>query len=100
MVLIKGKNGTETKIKIDKDIVSEIIESSKIDKEIDMVFISRIIKTPTEKDKAKLKDLCTKYQIDVDPLNRRFTKHKIFIRENNLYDAFQKLVILKTRFRS
>lgn len=99
MVIVVGKNGTKIKIKINKDIIEEMMESSKVKKDIDMVFISRIINTPREKDKAELKDLCTKYQIDVDPLNRRFTKNKVFIRENNLEDAFKKLIILKTRFK-
>ncbi len=99
MVLIRGKDKSLTKIKVNKDIIEEMMESSKVNKDIDMVFISRTISTPREKDKAELKDLCTKYQIDVDPLNRRFTKNKVFIRENNLEDAFKKLIILKTRFK-
>lgn len=101
MVIVKHKNGTKTKIKANKDVLEEMLESvKKIKKDIDEVFISRTITTKTEEERSKLKDLCTKYQIDVMPLDRTFIKHKIFIREDSLKEVFRKLIILKTFFKN
>jgi len=98
MVLIKNKNGTINKIKINKDIIEELLTASKNDKEVDEVMISRVVTTMTEPERAKLKDLCTKYKVDVQPLDRHFIKHKIFIREDSIKEAFKKLIFIKTAF--
>lgn len=100
MVLLKHTDKSISKVNVNKDVMKELFESSKINKDVELVFISRVVNTPTEKDKSDLKDLCTEYKIDVDPLNRRFTRNKIFIREKNLEEAFKKWAILSTRFNS
>ena len=99
MAIIKHKNGTIKKVKINKDIIEELLESSKDKKAVEEVLISRIIITKTEEEIGKLKELCTKYKIDVAPLDRKFRKHRIWIREDNIKDAFKKLIILKSYFK-
>jgi len=95
MVVVKFKNGTKKKIGWNKDIFTEFSESHKLGEGIDQVFISRKIITLDEKEKEKLKEVCTKYGIEVEPLNRHFTKHRIFIKEDNLEEAFMKLILVK-----
>ena len=100
MVKITHKNGTNKIIKPNKDIITELFEASRDMKEIDEVIISRRVKTLKEEQRSKLKDLCTEYQIEVEPLDRKFINHRIVIRETNIIDAFKKLVVIKTAFNS
>ena len=97
MVVIKKKDGSKKRIKA-KSIYEEILEAGKEDIDVDEVYISKIVTTPKEVDRGRLKDLCTRLRIDVVPLDRNFLKHKIFIREDTIKKAYGKLIKFKTGF--
>jgi len=59
------------------------------------VITTIIVSTTTEEQRSNLKNICTKHQLDVMPLDRAFMDHEITMREESIENTITKLKKLK-----
>ena len=101
MAVIKYKNGTKAKIppakNAEDELLNSIVANKVLNRDVDCVFIKRTVHTKTQKERQELKELCTKLKIELEPLDRNFTKHRVYICEENIVDAFGKWMAISNR---